>query len=52
MNTPLDKSEFEALADFRYQLRRFLRFSYAGSTEAMGEAARRLQAWGGLNPKR
>ena len=27
MNTPLDKSEFEALADFRYQLRRFLRFS-------------------------
>ena len=23
----LDKSEFEALADFRYQLRRFLRFS-------------------------
>ena len=32
--------------------RRFLRFSYAGSTEAMGEAARRLQTWGGLNPKR
>lgn len=27
MNTPLDKSEYEALADFRYQLRRFLRFS-------------------------
>lgn len=32
MNTPptlaeLEKSEFEALADFRYQLRRFLRFS-------------------------
>ena len=24
---PLEKSEFEALADFRYQLRRFLRFS-------------------------
>ena len=27
MNTPVDKSEFEALADFRYQLRRFMRFS-------------------------
>ena len=27
MSTPLDKSEFEALADFRYRLRRFLRFS-------------------------
>lgn len=27
MSTPLDKSEYEALADFRYQLRRFLRFS-------------------------
>ena len=24
---PLEKSEYEALADFRYQLRRFLRFS-------------------------
>lgn len=27
MSTPLDKSEYEALADFRYRLRRFLRFS-------------------------
>lgn len=26
-NPALEKSEFEALADFRYQLRRFLRFS-------------------------
>ncbi|MGE0700832.1 MAG: pyridoxal phosphate-dependent aminotransferase [Hyphomicrobiaceae bacterium] len=28
--------------------RRFVRFSYAGSTEQMGEAARRLQKWGRL----
>jgi aspartate/methionine/tyrosine aminotransferase len=28
--------------------RRFVRFSYAGSTERMGEAVRRLQAWGRL----
>jgi DNA-binding MarR family transcriptional regulator len=27
MSTLLNKSEFEALADFRYRLRRFLRFS-------------------------
>jgi aspartate/methionine/tyrosine aminotransferase len=28
--------------------RRYIRFSYAGSTEQMGEAARRLQKWGRL----
>ncbi len=28
--------------------RRFIRFSYAGSTEQMAEAARRLQGWGRL----
>jgi aspartate/methionine/tyrosine aminotransferase len=28
--------------------RRFVRFSYAGATERMGEAARRLQRWGRL----
>lgn len=27
MNTPLEKKDFEALSDFRHQLRRFLRFS-------------------------
>ncbi len=29
--------------------RRFVRFSYAGSTESMSEAARRLQGWGRLH---
>lgn len=31
--------------------RRFLRFSYAGRTQDMAEAARRLQSWGRLSPK-